>query len=100
MLRRVPPTRNERLIADLVASAIDLQALAQRLRNMDGLPDAAREHAASVAEAGRAVCLAAVSVNNGHVTRELTQFYGQFLSVSVRRRSAAAALDESGLLVS
>ncbi len=96
MLRTVPPTRHERLIGDLVAAAIDLQALGQRLQKMDGLPDSLRQHAPKLAQAGRDVALAAVTANRGHSTRELSQFYGQWLSSSARKRDDLDPLEEEG----
>lgn len=66
---------------------------------MDGLPEHLRRHAPKLAQAGRDAALAAVIANRGHSTRELTQFYGQFLSTSARKRDELDPLDESGMLV-
>ncbi len=99
MLRVSTPTRNERLVADLAAVAIDLQALAQRLKNMEGVPERLRQQAPKLAQAGRDAALAAVIANRGRSTRELSQFYGQFLSTSGRKRDELDPFDEAGLMV-
>lgn len=98
MLRNGTPTRNERLIADLTATAIDLQALANRLRNGEGIPLKLRDQAGKLAEAGREVCLVAVAANDGKSTKDLVQFYGQFLGATALRRSKLDPLEETGML--
>lgn len=98
MLRVSTPTRNERLIADLTDAAVALQALAQRVRNADGLSEAMRAHALPLAQAGQAAALAAVTANRGHSTRELTLFYGQWLSTTGKKKDQLNALDEEGLI--
>lgn len=97
MLRTSTPTRHERLIGDLTDVAVALQALAQRLRNAQGLPEALRAHALPLAQAGQAAAAAAVTANQGHRTRELTLFYGQWLSTTGKKRDTLNALDEEGL---
>lgn len=98
MLRLSTPTRDQRLVNDLVATAIDLQALAQRLHNSHELPPALRAHAPKLAQAGRDAALAAVTANRGHSTHELSQFYGQWLSTSARKRDQLNPLEEEGHL--
>lgn len=91
------PTRHERLVNDLSNAAIDLQSLAQRLANSEGLSVSMRAHAFKVAEAGRAACLAAVTVNEGHHTDDLVLHYGQWLTSSARKREALDPLAEEGM---
>jgi len=91
------PTRHERLVNDLSNAAIDLQSLAQRLANTDGLSVAMRAHAFKVAEAGRAAWLAAVTVNGGHHTDDLVLHYGQWLTSSARKREELDPMLEEGM---
>ena len=97
MLRTSSPTRHERLVGDLTDVAVALQALAQQVRNAQGLPDAVRAHALPLAQAGQAAALAAVTANRGHSTRELTLFYGQWLSTNGKKKDTLDALSEEGL---
>lgn len=81
----------------LTLAAIDLQALANRLQNTEGLSVQTRAHAFRLAEAGREACLAAVSVNGGHHTADLLLHYGQFLTTSAKARDALNPLEETGI---
>lgn len=91
------PTRFERLVNDLTLASIDLQALANRLQNTDGLSVQTRSHAFRLAEAGRAACLAAVQVNGGNHTQDLLLHYGQFLTTSAKARDKLDPLQETGV---
>lgn len=97
MIRTSVPTRHERLIGDLTDVAVALQALAQKLRNAHGLPNALRAHAPKLAQAGRDAALTAVTANGGKSTHELSLFYGQWLSTTGKRRDSLDAFDEEGL---
>lgn len=95
------PPRNPRraqLLADLCSVAVDLQALAQRLANGTDLPNELRIHADGLAKAGRAAALAAQTCNGGHNPRELTLFYGQFLTTSAHTRDKSDPLREEGFM--
>lgn len=98
MLRTRVPSRRERLVDELSAAALELQALAQRLANGADLPTELRDHAEALARAGRVAALAAVTANGGRNPQTLILFYGQFLTTSPRIRDKLCALDESGFL--
>lgn len=98
MQRTAIPTRRERLVNDLCAAAVDLQALAQRLANGADLPPKLRGHAEQLAQAGRVAALAAVSANGGHNPQALILFYGEYLTASERTRERLCALDEAGFI--
>lgn len=97
MRRSVFPTRHAKLIGDLTNAAVDMQALSNRLANMEGLPVAVRSHAFRLGEAARSACAAAVAANGGHHTDDLLLYFGEWLTTSARKRDALNPLEETGL---
>lgn len=86
-----------RLLNDICAASIELQALALRLNKCTELSTETRQHAASLAHAGRAAALAAVAVNGGRNPRDLILFYGQYLSTVGTRKVDPNPLNEQGV---
>lgn len=87
----------ERLLAEVCDAAIVLQALAQRMSKCTELSKGTRAHAEHVAQAGRTVALAACALNHGRNPRELTLFYGVFLSQRGTDKVDPDALSEEGV---